>query len=187
MFRTPAPLGADALGDCRERGESNKERFLNQKTTKKISWDTTELPNGMVQHGMDLTGMDMNGFEKKTHIRCLFTLDPSLIVVENMMMLLFPTYEHVCLSSSHAPQLGGMSCLLEGKELSIGKFPTTPPKTNMELENWWFGSMFLLFLLGANSGSMFVFGGVTAEGHTFQAPRRDQWPTMRTKIDALDM
>lgn len=32
--QTPAPLGADELGDCRERGESNKERFLKHQPTK---------------------------------------------------------------------------------------------------------------------------------------------------------
>ena len=35
-----------------------------------------------------------------------------------------------------------------------------PPKTNMEPKNWWFGSMFLFFLSGEFSGSMFVFRGV---------------------------
>ena len=52
---------------------------------------------------------------------------------------------------------------------------STPPQTNMEPQNWWFGSMFLLFQGGSNSGSMLNFWGVIYEGNNTTIYQEAKW------------
>lgn len=84
------------------------------------------------------TELDINGFER-TSIRCFFTLVPSLIVVEHMMILFFST-RCTCLLLIFS-NWEGMSGLVKGKELSIGQCPTTTTEWHtfhQAVKLWWF-------------------------------------------------